>query len=187
MLVQDFPAKWIYEPWKAPIADQKQANCRIGVDYPKPMVDHASVSKDNIQKLKNAYADQSPSKGKSTSHARSPSGSSPSHARKKQAIRPVGMRVPCVIVQACFFREPYECPVLDVAASCLMLTDVSCAHGHKEEQCHGYCCAPSSDSCSLVAMGWELARRVTPLICLQWLFLGLFENVVRWSCRCTAA
>ncbi len=98
MLVQDFPAKWIYEPWKAPIADQKQANCRIGVDYPKPMVDHASVSKDNIQKLKGAYADQSPSKGKTPSHASSPSGTSPSHARKKQASKAVGMRVPCVCV-----------------------------------------------------------------------------------------
>lgn len=96
MLVQDFPAKWIYEPWKAPIADQKQAKCRIGVDYPKPMVDHASVSKVNIQKLKDAYADQSPSKGKSPSHSSSPSGTSPSHARKKQASRAVGMRVPCV-------------------------------------------------------------------------------------------
>jgi hypothetical protein len=96
MLIQDFPAKWIYEPWKAPIADQKQANCRIGVDYPKPMVDHASVSKDNIQKLKDAYADQSPSKGKTTPHASSPSGTSPGHARKKQASRPVGMRVPYV-------------------------------------------------------------------------------------------
>ncbi len=100
-LLQDFPAKWIYEPWKAPIADQKQANCRIGVDYPKPMVDHASVSKDNIQKLKDAYADQSPSKGKSPSHASSPSGTSPSHARKKQASRAVGMRVPCVCVCVC--------------------------------------------------------------------------------------
>ncbi|KAA6427658.1 MAG: 6-4 photolyase, partial [Trebouxia sp. A1-2] len=88
--LKDFPAKWIYEPWKAPIADQKQANCRIGVDYPKPMVDHASVSKDNILKLKDAYADQSPSKGKTLPHASSPSGTSPSHTRKKQASRPVG-------------------------------------------------------------------------------------------------
>ena len=104
--MQDFPAKWIYEPWKAPIADQKHANCRIGVDYPKPMVDHASVSKDNIQKLKDAYADQSPSKAKSPPHAKSPpnakapshakaaSGGSQAHARQQQGAHTVGMQTP---------------------------------------------------------------------------------------------
>ena len=29
----NFPAKYIYEPWKAPIADQKAAGCIIGKDY----------------------------------------------------------------------------------------------------------------------------------------------------------
>lgn len=67
--VQDFPAKYIYEPWKAPIADQKAANCRIGVDYPKPICDHAKVSKENVQKLKEAYANQPPH-GKSPSKAK---------------------------------------------------------------------------------------------------------------------
>jgi len=93
--VQDFPAKWIYEPWKAPIADQKKANCRVGVDYPKPIVDHASVSKDNIQKLKDAYADQSPSKSKPPSHATTAAAvANSSHARRKQAISSVGMPMP---------------------------------------------------------------------------------------------
>ena len=88
--MQDFPAKWIYEPWKAPIADQKQANCRIGVDYPKPMVDHAVVNKENIQKLKDAYAVNSPtSKTKSPSHA-SPAAKA-ALSRRKQATIPVGM------------------------------------------------------------------------------------------------
>ena len=63
--MQDFSAKYIYEPWKAPIADQKAANCRIGVDYPKPICDHAQVSKENVQKLKEAYANQPP-------HSKSP-------------------------------------------------------------------------------------------------------------------
>ena len=63
--MQDFSAKYIYEPWKAPIADQKAANCRIGVDYPKPICDHAQVSKENVEKLKQAYANQ-------PQHAKSP-------------------------------------------------------------------------------------------------------------------
>ena len=28
--LKTFPAKYIYEPWKAPMADQKKANCIIG-------------------------------------------------------------------------------------------------------------------------------------------------------------
>ena len=90
MCLQDFPAKWIYEPWKAPIADQKQANCRIGVDYPKPMVDHAVVSKENIQKLKDAYAANSPA-----SKIKAPPPASPAARAmlpgKIQATIPVGM------------------------------------------------------------------------------------------------
>lgn len=38
---------------------QKQAKCIIGEDYPKPIVDHGKVSKENIQKMKIAYANQS--------------------------------------------------------------------------------------------------------------------------------
>lgn len=68
LCVQDFPAKYIYEPWKAPIADQKAANCRLGVEYPRPICDHAQVSKENVAKLRQAYANQpqhnkSPAKG----------------------------------------------------------------------------------------------------------------------------
>lgn len=89
--LKDFPAKWIYEPWKAPIADQKQANCRIGVDYPKPMVNHADVSKENIQKLKDAYAVNSPtSKTKCPSHASA--AASPGGPKRQQGASPVGIQ-----------------------------------------------------------------------------------------------
>lgn len=30
------PKYYIYEPWTAPLAVQKKANCIIGVDYPRP-------------------------------------------------------------------------------------------------------------------------------------------------------
>ena len=53
--LRDYPAKYIYEPWKAPIADQKKAKCVIGVDYPKPIVDHQVVSKENMNKMSKAY------------------------------------------------------------------------------------------------------------------------------------
>uniref|UniRef100_A0A7S0KZH7 Photolyase/cryptochrome alpha/beta domain-containing protein n=1 Tax=Coccolithus braarudii TaxID=221442 RepID=A0A7S0KZH7_9EUKA len=51
-----FPAKYIYEPWKAPIIDQKKAGCIIGVDYPKPIVVHETVSKENMGRMAKAYA-----------------------------------------------------------------------------------------------------------------------------------
>lgn len=49
------PAKWIFEPWNAPLEVQKKANCIIGKDYPKPIVDHSVVSKANMAKMKAAY------------------------------------------------------------------------------------------------------------------------------------
>jgi deoxyribodipyrimidine photo-lyase len=34
------PAKYIHTPWKMPAAVQQQAGCRLGQDYPHPLVDH---------------------------------------------------------------------------------------------------------------------------------------------------
>jgi deoxyribodipyrimidine photolyase len=36
--IEDMPAKYIYEPWLAPLEVQKKAKCVVGVDYPEPMV-----------------------------------------------------------------------------------------------------------------------------------------------------
>lgn len=68
------PDKYIYEPWKAPISVQKQAGIKVGsptssssIDqqgkdvsnniyyYPRPIVDHTTVSKANMGRLKLAY------------------------------------------------------------------------------------------------------------------------------------
>jgi len=54
-VLSKLPDKYIYEPWKAPIAVQKSAGIRIGVDYPKPIVDHATISKENMSKMAEAY------------------------------------------------------------------------------------------------------------------------------------
>lgn len=40
------PLRYLFEPWKAPRAVQEKAKCVIGVDYPKPMVDHTKASKE---------------------------------------------------------------------------------------------------------------------------------------------
>ena len=55
-ILKKFPSNYIYEPWKAPLAVQKAAGCIIGTDYPRPIVDHDVVSKENMAKMKAAYA-----------------------------------------------------------------------------------------------------------------------------------
>ncbi|KAK7086894.1 hypothetical protein SK128_012637, partial [Halocaridina rubra] len=43
----DYPVEYIFEPWLAPLSVQKESNCIIGKDYPKRIVIHEQVSKEN--------------------------------------------------------------------------------------------------------------------------------------------
>lgn len=56
-VLKKFPTKYIYEPWTAPPSVQKIANCVIGVDYPKPIVDHKVDGKECMARMKQAFAD----------------------------------------------------------------------------------------------------------------------------------
>jgi deoxyribodipyrimidine photo-lyase len=40
--LHDVPLECIHSPWEMTALEQEYANCRIGVDYPCPIVDHAS-------------------------------------------------------------------------------------------------------------------------------------------------
>lgn len=53
--LEKFPKKYIYEPWTAPKALQEHAGCIIGKDYPAPMLDHTTVSKANMTRMKAAF------------------------------------------------------------------------------------------------------------------------------------
>lgn len=64
--LKNFDAKYIYEPWKAPIADQKKWGCQISGDgtetgtkdvakYPKPMFDFNEKRQECLDKMKEAY------------------------------------------------------------------------------------------------------------------------------------
>lgn len=53
--LKNMPVKYIFEPWTAPKAVQEQSGCIIGKNYPKPIVDHAVVSKENMAKMKSCY------------------------------------------------------------------------------------------------------------------------------------
>ncbi|KAK0145270.1 Cryptochrome-2 [Merluccius polli] len=58
-----YPDQYIHEPWSAPDSVQKEANCVVGLDYPKPMVDHAQKSRLNIERMKQVYQQISSYKG----------------------------------------------------------------------------------------------------------------------------
>jgi len=55
-ILKKYPEKFIYEPWLAPVSVQKAAGCIIGKDYPERIVDHKIVCKENMAKMKIAYA-----------------------------------------------------------------------------------------------------------------------------------
>lgn len=59
------PLRYLFEPWKAPLPVQQKAKCIVGVDYPKPMVDHQKASKECIQNMK-AVKDALMGKGKNS-------------------------------------------------------------------------------------------------------------------------
>jgi len=76
--LKKFPDKYIYEPWKAPLAEQKRAGCVIGKDYPKPIVDHSDASKANIERMKKAFE-----QNKRTSHENSEAAADTKRKRAK--------------------------------------------------------------------------------------------------------
>lgn len=57
------PDKYIYDPWNAPIEVQRAAKCVVGVDYPKPMVNHAEASRLNIERMRQMYQQLSKYRG----------------------------------------------------------------------------------------------------------------------------
>lgn len=51
-VLQDLPDDYIYQPWLAPQEVQERANCIIGKDYPKRMIDHTKARLDCLEKLR---------------------------------------------------------------------------------------------------------------------------------------
>ncbi|XP_047986229.1 cryptochrome-1 [Leguminivora glycinivorella] len=50
-----YPEAFIYEPWKAPKEVQRRAGCVVGEGYPKRIVEHDKIHKDNMAKMNAAY------------------------------------------------------------------------------------------------------------------------------------
>ena len=45
------PLQYLFEPWKAPLKVQEEADCIVGQDYPQPMVDHKEASLECMAKM----------------------------------------------------------------------------------------------------------------------------------------
>eukprot|EP00163_Fabomonas_tropica_P030409 TRINITY_DN6841_c0_g1_i2.p1 TRINITY_DN6841_c0_g1~~TRINITY_DN6841_c0_g1_i2.p1 ORF type:complete len:582 (-),score=85.12 TRINITY_DN6841_c0_g1_i2:1075-2820(-) len=58
-VLKNFPAKYIYTPWEAPIDVQRKAGCIIGKDYPWPIVNHQQASQANKDKMNQCYKESS--------------------------------------------------------------------------------------------------------------------------------
>lgn len=52
---KSMPKAYICSPWEAPLHVQKQCGVIIGENYPMPIVDHTTVSKANMSRMKEAY------------------------------------------------------------------------------------------------------------------------------------
>ena len=50
-VLKDFPAKYIYAPWEAPLEVQRKS----GYDYPLPIVDHDIARERNMKMMNAAY------------------------------------------------------------------------------------------------------------------------------------
>ncbi|KAK1265502.1 (6-4)DNA photolyase [Acorus gramineus] len=55
-VLKDMPKEYIYEPWTAPMSIQVKANCIIGKDYPKPVINHDFEMKECRRRMGEAYA-----------------------------------------------------------------------------------------------------------------------------------
>lgn len=69
---RNFPTGYIYEPWTAPLAVQEKAGVIIGVDYPRPIVDHTIISKSNMGRMKQAYDEHKAAQAKSVQVTKKP-------------------------------------------------------------------------------------------------------------------
>ncbi|OEU16032.1 FAD_binding_7-domain-containing protein [Fragilariopsis cylindrus CCMP1102] len=55
--LKDLPSKYIYAPWEAPTAILDKAGVKLGKNYPRPVVDHKVISKENMNRMNLAYVD----------------------------------------------------------------------------------------------------------------------------------
>ena len=81
---KNFPSQYIYEPWNAPPSVQRSANCVIGVDYPKPIIDSKVKGKICMERMKKAYAAIKEEKEAEASNAKASKAAAPKKVTKNE-------------------------------------------------------------------------------------------------------
>ncbi|XP_071792205.1 cryptochrome-1-like isoform X1 [Asterias amurensis] len=55
-VLRNMPLRYLFEPWKAPLAIQEKSGCIIGKDYPEPIVEHRIAASSNREKMNRTVA-----------------------------------------------------------------------------------------------------------------------------------
>jgi deoxyribodipyrimidine photo-lyase len=88
--LEGVPVSWLAEPHRMPLEQQSAAGCRIGVDYPAPIVDHATAYRE--ARLKIALARREPAAREEARRVFLRHGS-----RKRRAPRPTAKQLDLAI------------------------------------------------------------------------------------------
>ena len=83
----NLPAKYIYEPWTANVAILNAAGVKLGTNYPRPIVDHAVVSKENMSKMALAYDIHNGKKGTAKKSGKKTATSSTDDSQPKKKVK----------------------------------------------------------------------------------------------------
>lgn len=54
--LRNMPLQYLFSPWLAPPDIQEIANCRIGTDYPSPILNHKEARVENIKQIEQLNA-----------------------------------------------------------------------------------------------------------------------------------
>ena len=83
----NLPAKNIYEPWKANISILNTAGVKLGKTYPRPIVDHAIVSKENMSKMSLAYDMHKDKQAATKKNGKKAAGKAPPKKKAKKQMK----------------------------------------------------------------------------------------------------
>ena len=50
--LKNMPLRYLFAPWTAPQSVQDVAKCRIGTDYPSPIIDHKQARAHNLELIR---------------------------------------------------------------------------------------------------------------------------------------
>merc|ERR1719376_1740439 len=90
-VLKNYPTRYIHEPWTAPEQVQKAAKCIVGVQYPKPMVDHVAAASINHERMKQIYQQLSSYRNAKSIEKMKPGGAATPGQGGRDSFTPISM------------------------------------------------------------------------------------------------